>query len=66
VFDWPGDGKLRLEGLSGQVSRATLLDGGTEVPVAHEDNALVLVLPAAAPDPIASVIRLHIGELGLQ
>jgi alpha-L-fucosidase len=65
VFDWPGDGKLSVEGLSGQVSRATLLDGGRKVPVVYEGNALVLSLPAVAPDPIASVIRLQMRELGL-
>ena len=66
VFDWPSDGKLSVEGLSGQVSHATLLDGVRKVPVAHEDNSLVLTLPVAAPDPIDSVIRLQMEEVGLQ
>ncbi len=59
VFNWPSDGKLSLEGLDGQVSRAVLLDGGTEVPIEDAGNALVLTLPPDAPDPIASVIRLQ-------
>ena len=59
LFDWANDGQLSVEGLPGQVSGATLLDGGKKVDFAHEGNTLVMDLPSSAPDPIASVIRLN-------
>lgn len=57
VFDWPKDGKLVIPGLKNKVSSATLLAGGKlKTKAAGED--LVIEVPSAAPDPIASVIKI--------
>lgn len=62
VFDWPTDGKLTVEGVSGSVTSATLLSGVVEVPVSKSGSAVVLELPTSAPDKIASVIRLQLDD----
>jgi alpha-L-fucosidase len=60
VFDWPADGKLAVPGLSNEVKAATLLAGGAAVAVEKTPGGPVLSLPAAAPDPISSTIKLVI------
>ena len=64
VFDWPQDGKLHVPGLNNSVKSASLLAGGTSVKTAKEEGGVVIMLPAKAPDEIASVIKLEVeGEL---
>ncbi|MDZ7360530.1 MAG: alpha-L-fucosidase [candidate division KSB1 bacterium] len=61
VFDWPGDGKLKVPGIFNQAKRAYLLAAPQKsLPVNREDDALVVVLPAAAPDSCNSVVVLDI------
>ena len=63
VFDWPTDGVLTIEGLPGPVTKATLLSGSVDVPVAASGAVISLELPESAPDSIASVIHLQLEEL---
>jgi hypothetical protein len=60
VFDWPADGTLVLPGLSNEPRRAALITGGSPLPVARKDDALVIQLPARAPDPVDTVVVLDI------
>jgi alpha-L-fucosidase len=58
VFDWPSDGKLAVPGLSSAPKGAYLLsDPGRKTLAAKRgEDALVITVPAAAPDAIASVV----------
>ena len=60
VLDWPADGTLQLP-LANKVTAAYLLAEPAK-PLACEtkDGKLLVHLPAAAPDPVASVIALRI------
>lgn len=56
VFDWP-KGTLDIPGLKNHVKKVWLLtDSGTLLKVAKSVNGWTITLPAAAPDPIASVV----------
>jgi alpha-L-fucosidase len=60
VFDWPADGRLEVPGLLSPASRAYLLaDREAELEVAYRPGSAVVSLPAAAPDPVASVVVLE-------
>ena len=59
VFDWPRDGKLRVPGLKSAVIGATLLAGGNALTTSAGADGLVIDVPAKAPDPVASVIRVE-------
>lgn len=63
VFDWPEDGRLRVEGLQGPVERAHLLADPSRSPLKTETagGALVVHLPGKAPDPVCSVVALVLG-----
>jgi alpha-L-fucosidase len=58
VFNWPQDGKLTVPGLGAQPKSATLLAGGQTLPTASSNGDTIITVPAAAPDPVASVIKL--------
>jgi alpha-L-fucosidase len=61
VFDWPATGKLDVPGLTNNVKRAYLLaDASKPLPVTTSEGKVVVAVPEAAPDPIASVIVLEI------
>lgn len=61
VFDWPTDGKLRLSGIRNKSIKAGLLsDDSADLDVAREEDALVVSVPANAPDPIDAVVYLDI------
>jgi alpha-L-fucosidase len=62
VFNWPADGKLVVPGLRNAVARAFVLSDPerTRLPVSVEDRGAVLDVPAAAPDPVNSVIVLEL------
>lgn len=66
VFEWPVDGKLVIPGLKNSVLSAKLLAGGTKVKTSvNRDGSLTITLPAEAPDPIASVIKVDVrGKVG--
>jgi alpha-L-fucosidase len=58
VFDWPQDGKLVVPGFIGRPLRAQLLVGGKSLATASVDGGVTITLPAAAPDPLATVVVL--------
>jgi alpha-L-fucosidase len=59
VFDWPKDGKLVVPGLRSEVTRARVLATREKVGMELQGGNVVLTLPAAAPDAIASVIEVR-------
>lgn len=59
VFDWPGDGKLRVPGLKDNVRVARLLATGERVPAVADGTRVVVDLPHALADPIDTVIALE-------
>jgi len=67
VFNWPEDGCLVVPGcLNDPASAILLADPGKKLAVNRKDNAIVINLPAEAPDPANSVIKLKInGKLDL-
>jgi alpha-L-fucosidase len=61
VFDWPADGTLTVPDYSGRVTRAYLMaDPKKPLTTKASANGLAIVLPPAAPDPIASVVVLEV------
>lgn len=60
VFEWPKDGKLIVPGLLNQPVSANLLAGDVKLEVSKSDAGVVVHLPASAPDPISSTIKLAI------
>jgi alpha-L-fucosidase len=59
VFSWPTDGRLVLPGLAARSGRPVRILGSAEpVSASSNGNDLLLTLPSAALDPIATVIRL--------
>ena len=60
VFNWPTDGKLSIPGLKNGVSSASLLATGTKLRTSGSSVGLTIILPAKAPDPIASVIKVEV------
>ncbi len=61
VFEWPADGVLRLPALPQTVTGASLMqDGGVGLNVQQTADGVVVYAPAAAPDPIATVVTLSI------
>jgi alpha-L-fucosidase len=62
VFDWPADGRLAIPGLLNEPAGSYLLADATHTPLAvsRDGDALVVKLPAPAPDPINSVIALDV------
>ncbi len=60
VFDWPADGKLTIP-LLNPVKKARLLaEPRAKLTVASSEEGLTLGVPAAMPDPAATVIELEI------
>jgi alpha-L-fucosidase len=62
VLTWPDNGILEVDGLPHRVTSAQLLADEKELPLHQEGKKLKLEIPAEAPDPIASVIRLRYNE----
>ena len=60
VFNWPTDGKLSIPGLKNGVSSASLLATGIKLRTSGSSVGLTIILPAKAPDPIASVIKVEV------
>jgi alpha-L-fucosidase len=62
VFDWPREGKLVIPGLFNKAKQAYLLADRRKAPldVSRQEDALVILVPAAAPDPIDSVVVLDV------
>lgn len=61
VFEWPADKKLVIPGVKNSVVAARLLATGARVKTSiAKDGTLTITLPEAAPDPIASVVRVDV------
>jgi alpha-L-fucosidase len=61
VFEWPADGKLVVPGVKNSVVSAKLLATGAKVKTSlAKDGNLTITLPATAPDPLVSVIRVDV------
>jgi alpha-L-fucosidase len=59
VFEWPKDGVLRVAGLRNLVHKARLLaDPGRALTARRDGGDMLIQLPGAAPDEIASVVEL--------
>ena len=59
-FTWPA-GSIELPAIKDKVKKATLLAApGTEVTFRQTDAGVTLTLPAQAPDPVATVMRLDL------
>ncbi len=62
VFEWPADGKLVVPGIFNRSRQAFLLSDSrrTALNAARLEDALVIGVPAAAPDAIDSVVVLDV------
>jgi alpha-L-fucosidase len=60
VFNWPKDGRITIPGLKNGVSSASILATGAKLRTSGSAEGLTIILPAAAPDPIASVIKVEV------
>jgi alpha-L-fucosidase len=60
VFNWPADGKLTIPAFTNKVVSAKLIASGASVNTKSTGSVLTISLPSAAPDPIASVIRIDV------
>lgn len=60
VFDWPQEGKLLLPGLQNEVRSARLLATGDVLHVGNQDGAVAIELPAAAVEPVDTVVVLEV------
>jgi alpha-L-fucosidase len=60
VFNWPADAMLTIPGLENAVKSAEVLAGGAKITVTPSPAGPVLALPAPAPDPISSTLKLVI------
>ncbi|MGH9630962.1 MAG: alpha-L-fucosidase, partial [Bryobacteraceae bacterium] len=59
VFQWPADGKLRVPGLKNKVQSASLLaDASKNLSTSRDGDDIIVALPPAAPDEVASVVAL--------
>jgi alpha-L-fucosidase len=60
VFNWPADGKLTIPSFTNKVVSAKLIASGASVKTKSSGSELTISLPATAPDPIASVIKIDV------
>jgi alpha-L-fucosidase len=62
VTDWPENGKLHVPITSKVVSASLLIDPDKPLNISKEPERIVIDLPEEAPDPVATVITLKLGE----
>jgi alpha-L-fucosidase len=61
VFQWPADGKIVIPAFKNSVISAKFIANGSKVKTyLSKDGTLTFSLPASAPDPIASVIKVDV------
>lgn len=66
VFNWPSDGKLVVPGVTKEIVSAILLSNGAKLQTtsfagtADAEKGVIIAVPAAAPDAIATVIKLEV------
>lgn len=67
VFNWPANGQLIIPGVKNKVISATLLASKAKLKVETTGNDLSIIVPAKAPDEVASVIKVEFeGEVAHQ
>ncbi len=59
VFNWPADGKISIPYTGARLLSASLLATGKRLRFVQKAGRWEIAVPASAPDPIASVIRLQ-------
>ncbi len=62
VTDWPENGKLHVPITSDAVSAALLVNPDEPLNISKEPERIVIDLPAEAPDLVATVVTLKLGE----
>jgi len=60
VFDWPKDGRLVVPGIYNALSQAYLLSNNAKLSCERKEDAVIISLPAEAPDKINSVVVLDV------
>jgi alpha-L-fucosidase len=60
VFDWPKDAKLVTPALANKITSVALLGSNQKIKAETKNGAVEIKLPDAAPNKIASVIRLEL------
>lgn len=60
VFDWPSNGRLAVPGLRNPVMNAYLMSDWRLLKTEQTKTSVVVHLPATAPDPIDTVVVLHV------
>ena len=59
VLEWPTDGVLRIPGFQGDLGRMTILANGQKLAYRRAGADVLVPLPAVAPDPLDTVIKLE-------
>ena len=62
IFKWPKNGSFEIAGLKSHVKSAYLVSDHTAISVKQSNTSLNLNLPTKAPDPIASVVCVELGD----
>ncbi len=60
VFRWPADGRLRVPLLTRALSAHLLVEPERALDLVQEEHAVVIAVPARAPDPINSIVVLDL------
>ncbi|HEX5167759.1 MAG TPA: alpha-L-fucosidase [Cyclobacteriaceae bacterium] len=60
VFDWPKNSSLSVQGITGKISRVTMLATGEKLRFNSTAQDLTIRLPSEAPDKIATVISVYV------
>jgi len=60
VFHWPSDGRLVVEGVKQKPLKAFLLADGTTLDFSLHGGKVIIRVPQAAPDEVASVVCLDV------
>jgi alpha-L-fucosidase len=61
VLDWPVSARIEIENFAQAVEKVTVL-GRDELDFCQDGEQLQIALPAQAPDPVVSVIRIQVRE----
>ncbi|WP_319481350.1 alpha-L-fucosidase [uncultured Draconibacterium sp.] len=60
VFNWPANGKLVIPGITNDVIKSSLIATDKSLETFYSEDGLTIELPKAAPDKLASVIKIEI------
>ena len=64
VFDWPKNGRLTVQGCLNEVTKGYLLadENKATLQIERKEDAIIISLPQAAPDPVNSVVVLNLKD----